>query len=91
VIAISVSSGTHNGIPVEGCMPNYIQIYDNTFIMPEGAKFERYCVGKAENVFIGGELVLKTKAGRPEPKAMLLLIPMDADGKLGIGERIPMH
>ena len=91
VIAISVSSGTHNGIPVEGCMPNYIQIYDNTFIMPEGAKFERYRVGKAENVFIDGELVLKTKAGRPEPKAMPLLIPMDADGKLGIGERIPMH
>jgi len=87
VIAISVSYGTHNGIPVEGCMPNHIWIYDNTFIMPEGAKFERYRIGKAENIFIDGKLVPKTKSDRPAPKTMPLLIPMDATGKLGIGER----
>jgi hypothetical protein len=86
LIAISISYGTHNGIPVEGCMPHHVEVDDNVFLMDE-REFERCRIGRAENIFLNGELVPKTKANRPAPRAMPLLTPMGADGELGIGER----
>ena len=87
IIGISVSYGTHNGIPVEGCMPHHIWIFGNVFRMPKGARFEKYRIGKAENVFIDGKLVPGTKSDRPAPREMPLLIPMDTEERLRIGRR----
>jgi len=58
-------------------------------LLGEGAKHERYSLGKAENVAIEGELVPKTEAKRPAPPPLPLLVPMDAQGKLGISKRKP--
>ena len=86
--AISISYGKHNNVPVEGCMPRDIRVERNVFLK-EGAKYEKYSLGKAENIVIEGELVPKTKATRPAPPPLPLLVPMDAQGKLGISKRKP--
>ena len=89
LVAISISYGTHNNIPVEGCMPHDIEVEGNVFLM-EGAKYEKYSLGKAENIVIDGTLVPETKAERPAPLPLPLLVPMDAEGELNISEREPM-
>jgi len=83
--AIAIRYGTHNNIPVEGCMPHDVEVRDNVFLMPEGAKYEKCAVGKAENIVIDGRLVAETRADRPAPPPLLRLVPMDAEGKLGTG------
>jgi len=88
LIAISIRYGTHNNVPVDGCMPHDIRVERNVFLT-EGANYERYSLGKAENAVIEGELVPKTKANRPAPPPLPLLVPMDAEGKLGISKRQP--
>ncbi|MEA3224339.1 MAG: beta-galactosidase, partial [Planctomycetota bacterium] len=90
LVAISISHGTHNNIPVEGCMPHNIQVEGNIFQMPEGVKYQKYFLGKAENITIDGKLVPETKAQRPAPLPLPFLIPMDTEGKLGIRERRPV-
>ncbi len=84
LVAISVSYGKHNGIPVEGCMPNNIIIANNRFFGL--SEEQRYLIGKAENVVIEGRLLPETKSAR-RPPAMPLLREMDAQGRLGIGTR----
>ena len=81
LVAVSISYGKHNNIPVEGCMPHNIDIENNVFLMKEGAKYEKYSLGKAENITIDGKLIPTTVVERP-----LLPIPMlqemDEDGIL---------
>ena len=85
--AISISSGKHNNIPVEECMPRDIQVEDNVFVMDEGVKYEACRVGKAENIVVDGELVPETEIERPTPRPLPRLVPMDTDGKItGTGE-----
>jgi len=67
LVAVSVSYGTHNNIPVEGCMPHNIEIEDNVFIIKESVKYEKYSLGKAQNITIDGKLVPKTQVERPAP------------------------
>jgi len=86
LVAISITYGTHNNIPVEGCMPHDIEVAGNIFLM-EGAKYKKCSVGKAENIVIDGQLVPETRVERPAPAPLPLLVPMDAEGKLGIGKR----
>lgn len=86
LLAISIRYGKHNGIPVEGALPHDIEVEGNVFLM-EGAKYEKCSSGKAENIVIDGQLVPETKADRPAPLPLPLLIPMGAEGKLGIGHR----
>ena len=87
VVAISIVYGTHNSIPVEGCMPHDIQVEGNMFLMPEGVKYEKCWLGKAENILIDGKLVAETKAPPRAQSPMPLLVPMDAEGRLGINNR----
>jgi len=81
LIAISINYGTHNNIPVEGCMPHSIEVNDNAFEMKEGVKYEPCSVGKAENITIDGKLVPETKTNRPAPP-IPSLVPMGEDGIL---------
>lgn len=67
---------------------HHIQVEDNVFLM-EGAKCEKYSIGKAENIVIDDELVPETKADRPAPPSFPLLVPMDLEGEIKIGERKP--
>ena len=67
LVAVSIAYGTHNNIPVEDCMPHNIEIKDNVFQMPDGVKYERCSVGKAENITIDGKMVPETKVDRPAP------------------------
>ena len=89
LLCVSISYGKHNNIPVEGCMPHDVIVSDNAFVMKEGVKYEKCSVGKAENVVVDGELIPETKANRPAPGPLPLLVPMGAEGKLGIGRRRP--
>jgi len=75
-IAISIAYGTHNNVPVEGCMPHDIRMEANVF-SPEGAQYEKHSIGKAENIVMDGQLVPETKAGPPAPPPLPLLLPMD--------------
>ncbi len=84
-VAISISYGKHNNIPVEGCMPHDIKVEGNVFLM-EDAEYEKYSIGKAENVMIDGKLIPETRADRPA-HPLPLLVPMDAEGKLGVNHR----
>jgi len=89
LVAISIGYGTHNNIPVEGCMPHDILIGENTFV---GLKEnEKHQVGQAENITLGGQVLPDTRKDRGPPPPLPLLIPMGADGKLGIGQRAPMQ
>jgi len=81
LVAISVSYGKHNNIPVEGCMPHNIQVEGNIFQMPKDVKYQKYSLGKAENITIDGKLVPETKVGRPMPPIPWLQA-MDEDGIL---------
>jgi len=81
LVAVSVSYGTHNNIPVEGCMPHNIQIKDNVFLIKEGVKYEKYSLGKAENITIDDKLVPKTRVERP-PLPIPQLQEMGEDGIL---------
>lgn len=65
LVAISVSYGTRNNIPVEGCMPHNIQVEGNIFQMPKDVKYQKYSLGKAENITIDGKLAPKTRVERP--------------------------
>ncbi|MCX7049768.1 MAG: right-handed parallel beta-helix repeat-containing protein [Candidatus Sumerlaeota bacterium] len=95
VMAISIGYGTHNNIPVEGCMPHDVQVADNTFesaggrvftdaIVAESAEIpniSKYRLGKAENIMVEGRLIPETKVERPAPPIPHLR-EMDADGAL---------
>ena len=70
-------------------MPHDIEAKGNVFLMPENVKYEKCSRGKAENVVIDGKLVSETRVRRPAPPPLPLLVPMDADGKLGIRQRKP--
>lgn len=86
LVAISIAYGEHNGIPVEGCMPNNVVVADNTFI---GLDDEQKCVvGKAENITIEGELLAETRSEREAP-AIPRLQEMDENGVLRWSERSP--
>lgn len=84
---ISIRYGRHNNIPVDGCMPHDVIVRDNAFVMKEGAKHETCTVGKAENIVVDGKLVAETKADRPRPEPLPLLVPMGRDGKLTVRRR----
>ncbi|MBM4035043.1 MAG: right-handed parallel beta-helix repeat-containing protein [Planctomycetes bacterium] len=81
VVAVSISHGTHNNIPVEGCMPHSIEVKDNVFEMKEGVKYEQCSVGKAENITVDGKLIPESKADRPVPP-IPKLEPMGEEGIL---------
>ena len=89
-VAISVSYGKHNNTPVEGCMPHNIHVEGNVFQMPKDVKYQKYSLGKAENVTIDGKLVPETKAKRLAPLPLPFLIPTDTERRLGIRERRPI-
>jgi len=89
LVAVSITYGTHNNIPVEGCMPHDIEVKGNIFLM-KGSKYKKCSVGKAENIVIDGQLVLETSAERPAPLPLPLLVPMDAEGRLRISKRKPV-
>jgi len=80
-VAISIAYGTHNNIPVEGCMPHHVAVGSNVFDMPEGAAFEECSIGKAENVTVDGTLIPETQTDRPAPPIPRLQ-PMGDDGVL---------
>jgi len=82
LVAISIAYGTHNGIPVEDCMPQDIDVRENAFLQQEDAKYEKHLVGKAENIAINGKLVPETKVERPAPSAISRLQEMGEDGVL---------
>ena len=87
VIGVSVRYGTHDNVPVEGCMPNHVQITNNVFQQKERTdRFKKYSVGKAENVTIDGKLLPETKTARPAPR-IPRLEPMDEQGILRWRER----
>ena len=81
LVAVSISYGTHNNIPVEGCMPHNIEIENNVFLMKDGTKYKKYSLGKAENITIDGKLVSGTIVKRPPP-SIPMLQEMDEDGIL---------
>ncbi len=81
LIAISISAGKHNGIPVEGCMPHDIHISENDFVRLDGGK--KYVIGEAHNIVIDGETVASTRHGKPGPPVAIRLVPMGPDGVLG--------
>jgi len=39
LVAVSIAYGTHNNIPVEGCMPHNIAVRENVFEMKEDVKY----------------------------------------------------
>ncbi len=86
LIAISISYGEHNGIPVDGCMPHRIQVAENTFLDVKDE--EKYRVGKAENITIDGRLLPETRTDRPAP-AIPRLQEMGEDGVLNWREARP--
>ena len=87
LVAISIAYGTHNNIPVGGCMPHDIQVEGSVLLMPEGVKCDKCSLGKAENTLIDGKLIAETKAPHRAQSPMPLLVPMDAEGRLGISKR----
>lgn len=48
-------------------MPHNIEIKDNVFLMKEGIKYEKYSLGKAQNITIDGKLVPKTRVEHSPP------------------------
>jgi len=81
LVAISISYGTHNNIPVEGCMPHDIEVKDNVFLMREDVKYEKCSLGKAENITIEDKLVPETRVKRTAP-TIPWLQEMGEDGVL---------
>ncbi|MBM3474625.1 MAG: hypothetical protein FJX75_15280 [Armatimonadetes bacterium] len=84
--AISITYGEHNGIPVDGCMPHSIQIAENAFL--DVRDEQKYRIGRAENITIGGRLLPETRADRPAP-AIPRLQEMGEDGVLRRREEEP--
>jgi len=100
-VAISVSYGTHNNIPVENAMPHDIEVSENTFINVEN----RYRIRDAVNITIDGQLLEETtgegavkaleKAGIEHPETVFELTPSNMplieftenDGKLQLSNR----
>jgi len=91
-VAISISYGTHNNIPVEGTMPHDIQVEGNVFdgpfeagVAPAAAEHKlpaRYRLGKAENITIDGTLLPETRKERGAPPPIPWLQEMGDDGIL---------
>ncbi|OQW97015.1 MAG: hypothetical protein BWK77_02915 [Verrucomicrobia bacterium A1] len=96
-LAISISYDTHNGIPVEGCMPHDIEVAENTFlnvgdqafadgvILEESApagKAVKYVLGQAENITIEGQLVPETQKEGTVPPPIPWLQEMGEEGVL---------
>lgn len=93
VMAISIAYGTHNNVPVEGCMPHDIQVAENTFEAAGGRAFtdaivgesaetpnvSKYRLGKAENITIEGTLIPETRKERGAPAPILRLPEMGQD------------
>jgi hypothetical protein len=92
LVAMSITYDKHNNIPVEGCMPHHIEVEGNVFLMPEGVKYAKTSLGKAENILVDGKLVAATKTPHRAQSPLPLLVPMNVEGKLGIGRRkaVPM-
>jgi hypothetical protein len=95
-IAIGITYGTHNGVPVDGCMPNHIEVAENTFAgaggqafadkiifgdAPEG-KAAKYVLGQAQNVTVEGALLPKTQKDGVTAPRIVWLQPMGEDGVL---------
>ena len=89
LVAISIAYGTHNNVPVEGCMPHDIEVAGNTFV--ELQEKEKHRVGQTENITIEGELVPETRKDRGAPPPIPWLQEMDAEGVLRWGEERPVH
>ncbi len=96
-IAIGIAYGTHNNIPVEGCMPHDIEVAENTFLNVSGQAFTpgvvkldaapagtptKYAVGHAENIVIEGTLIPETRKERGAPPPVPWLQEMGDDGIL---------
>lgn len=81
LVGISIAYGTHNNIPVEGCMPHNIAVGENVFEMKEDVKYEQCTLGKAENITVDGRLAPETRTDRPAP-AMPRLQETGEDGVL---------
>ena len=64
LVGISIRYGTHNNIPVEGCMPHDVVVRRNVFEMTPGAKYDACQVGRAENVTLDGKLLDRTRTRR---------------------------
>ena len=82
LIGISIAYGTHNNVPVDGCMPRDIDVRENVFLMDEGVKYEKHSLGKAENITIRGKLAPETKVERSAPRPIPRLREMADDGVL---------
>ncbi len=80
LVAISISAGKHNGIPVEGCMPHDIHISDNDLVRLGGGS--KYVVGEAQNIVIDGKIVASTRRGSLGLPVTIRLVPMGPDGIL---------
>ena len=81
LVGISIAYGTHNKVPVEGCMPHHVEVGGNRFEMEEGVSYQPCSVGKAENITVDGHLVPETRADRAAP-AIPRLQAMGRDGVL---------
>ncbi len=96
-IAISIAYGTHNNVPVEGCMPHDIEVAENTFLSVGGQAFApgvvksdaarpgtptKYALGQAENITIEGTLIPETRKGPGTPVTIPWLQEMGKDGTL---------
>ncbi|MCK4624622.1 MAG: PEP-CTERM sorting domain-containing protein [Phycisphaerae bacterium] len=81
-IGISAYYGTHNGIPVDQCMPHDIDIADSTFVNVPYDYLE-YSIGTAENIYIDGELVPETYSTNEHILSSynMPLLEVGADGK----------
>jgi len=102
-IAISIGSGTHNRIPVEGCMPRDIEVAENSFLSTAGEGFldglipgsapagraAKYVVGEAENITVEGKLVPQTRKERGGRTPIPRLQEMGDDGILKLRESRP--
>ncbi len=96
-IAISISYGKHNGIPVDDAMPHNLDVRENTFVnagdqvfvdgvlKPESvraATAAKYVVGQAENVTVEGKLVPETRNESAPSRPIPRLQEMDQNGLL---------
>ncbi len=96
-IAISISYGQHNGIPVENAMPHNIDVRENTFVNAgdqvfvdgvlksesgRAATAVKYVVGQAENITVEGKLVPETRNERGPSPPIPRLQEMDQNGLL---------
>ncbi len=81
LVAISIGYGTHNNIPVEGCMPRNIRVEENRFQVKDGIAYKPCVVDKAENITVDGKL-MQARADGPAASPLLRLSEMANDGVL---------